>query len=138
VKKKRRKIGFFDDLFEDFIEEIESFFSQDFGGVSGGYSVSVYQTPEGTIVEAHISDDADADSFRRILEEQYPEAKIIIKGGKKSKLIKRESETEEKKVTIKLTEEEETTKESSVSERDELSYLLSGGKKRVFIEREEN
>jgi len=136
MKKKRRRFGFFDDIFESFFEQFEEIFSEDSLGLSGGYSISVYQTPEGTIVEAQLSDDVDAEEFRKILEEKYPGAKIIIKGGKKSKLIERVKE-EEKKVTIKLTDEEEKKEKRELPEKDELSRLLGGGKRRVFIRRDE-
>ena len=136
MRKKKRGFGFFDDIFESFFEEFEDFFSEDSLGLSGGYSISVYQTPEGTIVEAQLSDDMDAEEFRKILEEKYPGAKIIIKGGKKSKLIERVRE-EEKKVTIKLMDEGEKEEKRELSERDELSRLLGGGKRGVFIRRDE-
>lgn len=139
MKKKKRRFGFFDDFFDDFFEEFEEIFSQGSGPISGGYSISVYQTPEGTIVEAQVSDDVDVDSFRKMLEEKYPGAKIVIKGGRKGKIIERVKEPEEKKVTIRLVEEEEKpSEESNVPERDELSDILSGGRRRVFIKREED
>ncbi len=134
VKKKRRGFGLFDDIFETFFDEMESIFS-DVEGFQGGYSISVTQTPEGTVVQAEIDDSINAEEFRKELERRYPGAKIIIRGGKAGKLIERvpqkESEEKENKVTITLKDEEEKTEE-------EPSILdLIKGKKRPFIVRED-
>ena len=135
--RRKKRFGFFDDIFSDFFGDFDEIFG-DMGGMGGGYSISVMQTPEGTIVEATISDDVDVEEFRKQLEQKYPGAKIIIKGGRSGKKIERISEEKgegEKKVTITLKDEEgETGEESEPSILD----LMSGNKRKPFIKREED
>jgi len=131
VKRKRRSI--FDSFFGDFFEEFETMFDE-IGAMGGGYSISVTTTPEGTIVHAKISDDVDADEFKRMLQQRYPGAKIIIEGGKKGKLIVREEGEEEEKgekKTIRLVEEKEERKGSSIMD------LMYGKRRKPFIQRED-
>ncbi len=136
MPSKKRRFGLFDDLFDSFFSDFEEMFN----GISrGGYSISVYTTPEGTIVEATVSDDVDVKEFRKSLEAKYPNAKIIIKGGKQSKKIERIDEKPEKKVTITLSDnKEENVKEEKEHQQKTPSILdLMYGKKKVFIEKED-
>jgi hypothetical protein len=55
---------------------------------TSGYSVSVVQTPEGTKVKAKIGKDTDAKALQKQLQQQYPNAKIEIEGGKTTPLIR--------------------------------------------------
>lgn len=73
-----------------------------------GYSISVVQTPEGTKVKAKVGKNTDADSVKRQLQQQYPNAKIEIQGGKKQPLI-REISTK----PIKHKNKKEQTKENN-------------------------
>ncbi len=133
---KKRRFGLFDDLFESFFSDFEEMFN---GFSGGGYSISVYTTPEGTIVEATVSDDVDVEEFRKSLEARYPNAKIIIKGGKQAKRIERVSEKFEKKVTIALSDNEETDVKGEKEHKQKTPSILDlmYGKKRLFIERED-
>ncbi|MHA1665643.1 MAG: hypothetical protein ACTSVW_07420 [Candidatus Njordarchaeales archaeon] len=131
-KKKRRSIfdAFFEGFFSDFDELFEGF-PHDFSeGISGGYSISVTQTPEGTVVHAKIGDDMDRNEFKKMLEERYPGAKIVIEGGKDRKAIIRvEEETPEQKTQEKREEKKEASEEKSI-----LDALF---KKKSFIIRED-
>lgn len=51
------------------------------GRVSGGYSIRVTQTTEGTKVYARVEKGTDANELRRQLQRQYPNAQIEIEGG---------------------------------------------------------
>lgn len=53
-----------------------------------GYSISVVQTPEGTKVKAKIGKNTDANLIKKQLQEQYPDSKIEIEGGKTIPLIR--------------------------------------------------
>lgn len=84
--QKKRKRSIIDELFGGSIfEEMETFFDD---VPEGGYSISVVQTPEGTKVKAKVGKDADVNALRRRLQQQYPNAKIEIEGGKKEPLIR--------------------------------------------------
>jgi hypothetical protein len=77
--QRKRKRNIIDELFDNssFDESSES-----------GYSISVVQTPEGTRVKAKIGKDTDANTLRKRLQQQYPNAQIEIEGGKKESLIR--------------------------------------------------
>lgn len=135
TKRKRRSI--FDDWFGSSIfDELEDMFDKAFssleGGLTGSYSIQVTYTDKGPVVYAELSDDMDADEFRKMLEQKYPGAKIVIKGGKSSekfKVVKKEKE--EKRVGVPLeSDHEEESKEESL-------FDLLHGKKRTFIKRED-
>jgi hypothetical protein len=79
-RKRRRSV--IDDLFGG----SDNLFDEEFP--SSGYSISVVQTPEGTKVKAKIGKDTDANTLRKRLQQQYPNAQIEIEGGKKESLIK--------------------------------------------------
>ncbi|MGD8545673.1 MAG: hypothetical protein PVH12_05805 [Candidatus Bathyarchaeota archaeon] len=53
-----------------------------------GYSISVVQTPEGTKVKAKVGKNTDANLIKKQLQEQYPDSKIEIEGGKTIPLIR--------------------------------------------------
>jgi hypothetical protein len=96
-QRKRRK-SIIDDLFGGSIfEEMETFFDE---SSESGYSISVVQTPEGTKVKAKVGKDTDVDALRRKLQQQYPNAKIEIEGGRKEPLIR--------EISTKTIKEEET------------------------------
>ena len=80
----RKKKSFIDSFFTgsifDEIEEIFERFNDE--SMRGGYSISVTQTPEGTKVYAKVSGDTDISELRRQLQQQYPNAEIVIEGGK--------------------------------------------------------
>jgi hypothetical protein len=88
--QKGRRKSLIDELFgESIFEDMEGIFidlpENEF---SGGYSISVTQTPEGTKVRAKVGKDVDANALRRQLQKQYPGAKIEIEGGKSEPLIR--------------------------------------------------
>ena len=75
-RKKKRSI--IDELFGGSISGTESL-----GESSGsGYSISVVQTPEGTKVRAKVGKNTEVNALRKQLEQQYPNAKIEIDGGR--------------------------------------------------------
>ena len=84
MPNKKRKKDIIDEFFgslplmetDDIFKEIEE------GGVSGGYSICVTQTTEGTKVYARVGKDTDANELRRQLQRQYPNAQIEIEGGR--------------------------------------------------------
>ena len=83
-RKKKRNI--IDELFGDSIfNEKELPFDR---SPATGYSISVVQTPEGTEVKAKIGKNADASALKKQLQQQYPNAKIEIEGGKTTPLIR--------------------------------------------------
>jgi hypothetical protein len=88
-EKKRRK-SIMDELFRfsvfDEVDELFKRFSE--SEFSGGYSISVIQTPEGTKVKAKVGKDVDVNMLRRKLQQQYPGAQIEIEGGKREPLIR--------------------------------------------------
>lgn len=53
-----------------------------------GYSISVVQTPEGTKVKAKVGKNTDTNLIKKQLQEQYPDSKIEIEGGKTIPLIR--------------------------------------------------
>jgi hypothetical protein len=101
--QRRRRKSIINDLFGSSIfEEMETFFDE---MPKNGYSISIVQTPEGTKVKAKVGKSTDVNALRKKLQQQYPNAKIEIEGGKKeplireisTKTIKEEEETENKK-----------------------------------------
>jgi hypothetical protein len=87
-KKRRRSL--IDEFFGgSLFGEMNSFF-KDFpeDAFTGGYSISVVQTPEGTKVKAKVGKDTDVNALRKQLERQYPGAKIEIEGGRQEPLIR--------------------------------------------------
>lgn len=77
-RKKKRSV--IDDLFGGSIfNDTESLFDKSPGT---GYSISVVQTSEGTIVKAKVGKNTDASELKKQLQKQYPNAKIEIEGGK--------------------------------------------------------
>lgn len=83
---KKKKHSIIDELFEGPLFNDKEMLPDDFS--STGYSVSVVQTPEGTKVKAKIGKNADANAFRKQLEQKYPNAKIEIEGGSAKPLIR--------------------------------------------------
>jgi len=83
-RKKKRSI--IDELFGgSILNETESLFDS---SPTTGYSISVVQTPEGTKVKAKVGKDTDANTVKKQLQQQYPNAKIEIEGGKTMPLIR--------------------------------------------------
>jgi outer membrane translocation and assembly module TamA len=83
-RKKKRNI--IDELFEGSIfNNTESLFDK---SPSTRYSISVLQTPEGTKVKAKVGKNTDSNALRKQLQQQYPNAKIEIEGGKTTPLIR--------------------------------------------------
>jgi len=83
-RKKKRSI--IDELFGgSLFNETESLFDS---SPTTGYSISVVQTPEGTKVKAKVGKNADASALKKRLQQQYPNAKIEIEGGKTTPLIR--------------------------------------------------
>jgi hypothetical protein len=100
-RKKKRSI--IDELLGGSIfEDAESLFDK---SPTTGYSISVVQTPEGTKVKAKVGKNTDANALRKQLQQQYPNAKIEIEGGKtkplireiSTKTLKHKNESEENK-----------------------------------------
>ncbi|UCE57679.1 MAG: hypothetical protein JSW19_00250 [Candidatus Bathyarchaeota archaeon] len=98
-RKKKRSI--IDELFGGSISGMESL-GESFGS---GYSISVVQTPEGTKVRAKVGKNTEVNALRKQLEQQYPNAKIEIEGGRplireiSTKTLEEESESGENKET---------------------------------------
>lgn len=139
-KKKRR--GIFDDLFGfSLFDEIDSMFEnllEGFGeGSSGGYSIQVVYTDEGPVVYAELSDNMDAEQFRKMLEQKYPGAKIVIKGGKQEEKFKVVEKTTEKRVEIKLEETGEENRGEEEEKSEESVFDMLYGKRKTFIRRED-
>lgn len=82
-KKKRSTI---DELFGDSLFSDKELLPDDIS--STGYSISVSQTPEGTVVKAKVGKDTDVNAFKRQLQQKYPGAKIEIEGGSAKPLIR--------------------------------------------------
>ena len=102
-RKKKRSI--IDELFGSSIfNETESLFDR---SAETGYSISVVQTPEGTKVKAKVGKNTDANALKRQLQQQYPNAKIEIEGGKTEPLI-REISTKTLKPKNKKEEDNKT------------------------------
>jgi hypothetical protein len=98
-RKKKRSI--IDELFGGSIfNNTESPFDK---SSTSGYSISVVQTPEGTKVKAKVGKNTDANTLKKQLQQQYPNAKIEIEGGKplireiSTKTLKQKNKKEEKK-----------------------------------------
>jgi hypothetical protein len=87
--KKRRK-SIIDELFSgSLFDEMDELFKEfPEGELSGGYSISVTQTPEGTKVKAKVGKNVDVNTLRKRLQQQYPGAQIEIEGGKQEPLIR--------------------------------------------------
>ena len=83
-RKKRRSI--IDDLFGGSLFNDTELVSNEFPDT--GYSISVVQTPEGTKVKAKVGKNTDATALEKQLQQQYPNAKIEIEGGKTEPLIR--------------------------------------------------
>ncbi len=83
-RKKKRSI--MDELFGGSLFSEEELLPNDFSGT--GYSISVSQTPKGTVVNAKVGKDTDASALRRQLQQKYPGAKIKIEGGSAKPLIR--------------------------------------------------
>lgn len=103
-RKKRRK-SLIEDLFGwSLFDEIDRVFERfEEEAVSGGYSIKVTQTPEGTKVYAKVGKDTDVNELRRRLQQEYPGAQIEIEGGKplireiSTRPIEEEEERKDKK-----------------------------------------
>lgn len=75
-----------DELFGDPIfNDTEPLFGKSYGS---GYSISVIQTPEATKVKAKVGENTDVSALRKQLQNQYPNAKIEIEGGREEPLIR--------------------------------------------------
>jgi len=78
--RRKKKHNIIDELFGgSLFNETESPFDS---SPTTGYSISVVQTPEGTKVKAKIRKNTDANALKKQLQQQYPNAKIEIEGGK--------------------------------------------------------
>ncbi len=98
-RKKKRSI--IDELFRGSIfNDTESLFDK---SSTSGYSISVVQTPEGTKVKAKVGKNTDPNALKKQLQQQYPNAKIEIEGGKplireiSTKTLKHKNKKEEQK-----------------------------------------
>ena len=83
-RKKKRSI--IDELFGGSLFNDKELLPDDFSGT--GYSISVSQTPKGTVVKAKVGKDTDVNAFRKQLQQKYPNAKIEIEGGREKPLIR--------------------------------------------------
>jgi len=88
--EKRRRRSLIDELFGgSLFDEMENLFKGlEETEFSGGYSISVIQTSEGTKVKAKVSKNVDVNALRKQLEKQYPNAQIEIEGGRQEPLIR--------------------------------------------------
>jgi len=85
ASQRKRKRSIIDELFGSSLFD-ETKLLDEFP--ASGYSISVVQTPEGTKVKAKVGKDTDAKTLKKQLQQQYPNAKIEIEGGKEEPLIK--------------------------------------------------
>jgi len=76
-RKKRRRSIF--DVFEEIFEE--PFLDTDLP-VRGGYSISITQINGKTTIHVKADRNTNITELKRSLKEQYPNAEIIIEGGK--------------------------------------------------------
>jgi hypothetical protein len=85
ASQRKRKRSIIDELFGsslfDETESLDRF-------PASGYSISVVQTLEGTKVKAKVGKGMDVNALKKQLQQQCPNAKIEIEGGKKQPLIK--------------------------------------------------
>jgi len=107
MTKKRRRT-FFDDFFDEIDRMFErmmksmSFFDEGIGEFGGGsWSIQITQDPSGkTTIYAELGPDVDRDKFIEYLKKKYPNAKIVVKGGKSKEKFERikieKEETEER------------------------------------------
>lgn len=102
-RKKKRSI--IDELFRGSLFNDKELVSNDFSG--SGYSINMVQTPEGTKVKAKVGKNTDVNTFKKQLQQKYPNAKIEIEGGTAKPLI-REISTK----TLKRKSEEDNKTES--------------------------
>ena len=108
--KKKRPRSLFDAFFGDFFSDIESLFEENLGGGSTGYSIQVTYTDHGQEVRVKTYGDVDKSQLKAQLQQQYPNAKIIIENEK--------GETEEIALIKEITEEK-TEKRESKKKREE-------------------
>lgn len=127
VGKKKRKT-FFDDFFDEIDRMFErmmesmSFFGGEIGGFGGGsWSIQITQGPDGkTTVYAELGPDVDRDKFIEYLKKKYPNAKIVVKGGKSKGKFER----------IKIEKEETEEREESRQKTGKFFKLFGGEKQR--------
>lgn len=80
VRKRRRSI--FDEFFgESIFKDLEEMFEEGFPA-GGGYSISIQQVGDKTIVNAKVSEGVDAAQLEKELRRRYPNAEIHIEGGR--------------------------------------------------------
>ncbi|MGQ4916030.1 MAG: hypothetical protein ACP6IU_14960 [Candidatus Asgardarchaeia archaeon] len=133
VKKKRPK-SFFDEIFGSFFSDFDSLFEKGFTG-SSGYSIQVTYTNEGPVVRAKIYGDADKDAIKAQLQQEYPNAKIIIEdeSGKIEELSLIQEIKSEKPIEPEKEKETATKKKKS-----SISLLSSSGSKPLIREIDDN
>lgn len=83
---RKKKHSIMDDLFGGSLFSDKELLHDDVS--STGYSISVSQTPEGTVVKAKVGKGTDVNAFKRQLQHKYPGAKIEIEGGREKPLIR--------------------------------------------------
>lgn len=117
----RSKMDEKDDEKKSWVEKVfeNSFngFGGAFGGKGGGYSIQVTQTPEGTVVNAKLSDNMDRKKMKHQLQQKYPNAKIKIKGGKKEASRFKIKERKQLKKTRKREKEERKRKKQDKNKK---------------------
>jgi hypothetical protein len=83
--EKRRRRSLFDEFFSPF-ESFEGFFSEfssgSFAEAGSGYSINVTQIDGKTKVLVRASKDMDVTELKQHLKEQYPNAEIVVEGGR--------------------------------------------------------
>ncbi|NWF86590.1 hypothetical protein HXY32_02065 [Candidatus Bathyarchaeota archaeon] len=84
--QRKRKKDIIDELFGSSLFGEKELLSDE--AFESGYSISVTQTLKGTKIKAKVGKDADVNTLRRQLQQQYPNAEIEIEGGRKESLIK--------------------------------------------------
>ena len=78
MDRKRRKT-----IFDEFFGE--SIFEDIFGEklpLGGGYSISIHQIGDKTVVNAKVGEGVDVEQLEKELRRKYPNAQINIEGGK--------------------------------------------------------
>jgi len=86
MSKRKKSMDFFEELFgKSIFEEFDELFEKselDLDNAGTGYSITVVQEGNNTIVHAKASKGMDITKLRKDLERQYPKAKIVIEGEK--------------------------------------------------------
>ena len=98
----------FDELFEKLWRELPSVDLP----IEGSYSIEMYQGPDGKMtIKVRLGPDADRRKVEEELRRRYPNAEIIVEGGREREKFERVEETEGEARIFRPFAEEESTSE---------------------------